>query len=235
MGLSSHSVVFTQPILSDLLDVAWLRYYDYSDAASVTTATGISQIDDQSGNAAHATQATGANQPAYTSAAQNGLNVGTFDGTNDVVYTAANLTATRPTTLYVVAKYSGAAGTTTNDIVQVGSGTFYLRKNATTDFWAAQNGANLPSAVVADNNWHVFTARYNTTNSYLMVDGAIVASGTTGTAEPTSQILYMGAGSTGGTTRPFNGQIGFVGYRTPTTDTTRDAIIAHLKSKWAIA
>lgn len=53
----------------------WL---DMTDAASVTVATGASQINDLSGNGNHATQATGSKQPVYTSG-----DYITFDGVDD--------------------------------------------------------------------------------------------------------------------------------------------------------
>jgi hypothetical protein len=55
----------------------WL---DAADSSTVTTVSGaVSQWNDKSGNARHATQATSANRrPAYTTAAQNNLNAITF-------------------------------------------------------------------------------------------------------------------------------------------------------------
>lgn len=44
------------------------RWYDASDTGSITIGTGVSQWNDLSGNAKHLTQATGGNQPGYTSA-----------------------------------------------------------------------------------------------------------------------------------------------------------------------
>lgn len=59
----------------------WL---DAADAASVTlNGSNVAQWNDKSGNAQHASQGTAANQPVYTTAAQNGKNVVTFDGVND--------------------------------------------------------------------------------------------------------------------------------------------------------
>jgi len=61
----------------------WL---DAADASTVTVSGGtVSQWNDKSGNARHATQSTVGNRPTYTSAALNGKNVLTFDGTNDTL------------------------------------------------------------------------------------------------------------------------------------------------------
>ena len=50
-------------------------WYDAADATSITQATGVSSWADKSGNGRTCSQATGANQPAYVLAGQNGKNV----------------------------------------------------------------------------------------------------------------------------------------------------------------
>jgi hypothetical protein len=66
---------------ADITTELWL---DASDASTITeTAGAMSQWNDKSGNARNATQATAANQPTTGALTQNGLNVISFDGTND--------------------------------------------------------------------------------------------------------------------------------------------------------
>jgi len=61
----------------------WL---DAADASTVTTVSGyVSQWNDKSGNARHASQATAAARPSYTTARLNGLNIVTFDGNSDTL------------------------------------------------------------------------------------------------------------------------------------------------------
>ena len=50
-------------------------WYDAADASTITQATGVSSWADKSGNGRTCSQATGANQPAYVLAGQNGKNV----------------------------------------------------------------------------------------------------------------------------------------------------------------
>lgn len=50
-------------------------WYDAADASTITQATGVSAWADKSGNGRTCSQATGAQQPAYVLAAQNGKNV----------------------------------------------------------------------------------------------------------------------------------------------------------------
>lgn len=64
-------------------------WYDVSQAAGVTTGTGgISSLNDLSGNGRHLTQATSTKRPALTAAGQNGLDVATFDGVDDMMSVA---------------------------------------------------------------------------------------------------------------------------------------------------
>lgn len=66
---------------ADTTTAIWL---DAADAGTVTLNAGeVSQWDDKSGNGRNATQATDANQPTYNNAAQNGLNVISFNGSTD--------------------------------------------------------------------------------------------------------------------------------------------------------
>ena len=74
---------------SPVLAMSPALWLDASDAGSVTIATGVSQINDKSGNGRHFTQGTGAAQPAYLSANKNGLNVLSFDGVDDTLMGAA--------------------------------------------------------------------------------------------------------------------------------------------------
>ena len=64
-------------------------WYDASTSSSITTQTGVSQWADLSGNARHLTQSTTNNQPAYGTVTLNGKPTITFDGTNDVLRSAA--------------------------------------------------------------------------------------------------------------------------------------------------
>lgn len=59
-------------------------WYDASDTATITSSLGsVSQWNDKSGNARHATQGIGSNQPVTGTRSINGLNVLDFEATND--------------------------------------------------------------------------------------------------------------------------------------------------------
>lgn len=58
-------------------------WIDPSDSTTVSLSTGVSQINDKSGNNRHATQSSGTSQPSLITAALNSKAVIRFDGSND--------------------------------------------------------------------------------------------------------------------------------------------------------
>lgn len=93
---------------SDLANLAaWFRL-----GVGITTATGVSQWDDQSGNGRHLKQGTGANQPALQ-----GDNTILFDGSAHYLKCDA-FTLNQPTTIYILFKQ---VSWTANDVVYDGN------------------------------------------------------------------------------------------------------------------
>lgn len=105
LGEFEFTTVWTPAQLSPAM------WFDADDASTITlNGSNVSQWDDKSGNGRNATQATAANQPAYTTAGLNGKNVVTFDGSDngDILTTNYNLSDTH--TIVLVSK----AGTQTS-------------------------------------------------------------------------------------------------------------------------
>jgi hypothetical protein len=69
-------------------------WYDAADSSTISTATGVSEWRDKSGNSYHLSQSVANNQPATGTRTVNGLNGLNFDGTNDA------LSLGSPTSLY---------------------------------------------------------------------------------------------------------------------------------------
>lgn len=214
------------------LSLTWTRYFDYSDASSVTlNGSTISQINDQSGNAGHATQGTAANQPTYTLAGQHGQNVGTFDG-GDILSTPT-FTQAQPMMVYVVVRISSLAAGAMSFFNGDSGNVFVVYKLATTHLWSMFSGSTVRSAAVAaDTNWHVLVARFEGASSYLMLDGTTIITGLSpGTAGLTADAINMGASTAAA--GQLIGQYGFAGMGLH-SDADRDAMVAHLKAKWGI-
>lgn len=95
-------------------------WFDFSDSSKVfdadtggsTPASGgaIGRIEDKSGNARNATQATANNRPTYQTNVQNGLAVARFDGSNDTLNTANFAMAANITWFAVAARDWSTAG-----------------------------------------------------------------------------------------------------------------------------
>jgi len=84
----------------------WL---DAADIATITESSGsVSQWDDKSGNGRNVTQGTGISQPTTNSVKQNGLNVLSFDGSNDFLSSANDALNFATIQLFIVAR-SGTA------------------------------------------------------------------------------------------------------------------------------
>lgn len=116
-------------------------WFDASDTATITSSAGlVSQWDDKSGNARHATQATSSLQPTTGSQTQNGLNVLSF--TNHKLQVSYTLNFNTVTVCAVALKAAAGAGSQTYSRV-VGA-------------WNTGDNA-------------VYTGEFNTTNGYLFI------------------------------------------------------------------
>jgi len=83
------------------------RWFDFSNSSSVTVSSGdISQINDLSGNAGHLSQSDNTKRPAYTASAQNGLNVGTFDGVDEFLQLASDFSLGTAHSVFIACKNS---------------------------------------------------------------------------------------------------------------------------------
>lgn len=192
-------------------------WYDFSDAATVTlNGSTVSQIDDKSGAGRHQSQGTAANQPAYTSGGQNGLNCATFDSTDYLQNATATPTTTQPYLVFVVAKR--ASGANNN---MCGGGTYIFG----TTVWNTYAGTTLASATAVDTLAHVFCAKSAGASSYLRLDGAQIASGNAGTTT-------FGSSTISSFSNSWIGTICEMLVCPEPTDTLRDNYIAALQTKW---
>jgi hypothetical protein len=158
----------------------WL---DAADASTVTTVSGaVSQWNDKSGNARHATQVTTASRPTVVANSLNQNSVIRLDATDDFMSLSNTFGLTSATTLYFFgvrrSSVAAAADTTTNRTFLLGlTGAYVIGAsnsssltNETTVFLAVDNspriGTNaasyLPGANVAE-IYHVYGTSVNNT------------------------------------------------------------------------
>jgi hypothetical protein len=126
--INPYSVLFTPNRLANL--ALWL---DAGDSGTVIlNGSDVSEWRDKSGNDRHASQATPSNQPAYTSAGQNGLNTITLDGSNDGLSLAADLSLGSAHSIFVVAKNNATITAATGGQLLLGGGSSYVYPSTTT-------------------------------------------------------------------------------------------------------
>src|SRR5688500_5791938 len=84
-------------------------WYDAQDVSTISTATGVSEWRDKSGNGRHVTQATGTAQPAYNQGRINARPAVTFDGGDALLNTSFGLTGSS-LTVFAVAVFTTNVG-----------------------------------------------------------------------------------------------------------------------------
>lgn len=216
---------------SSLPNVVW---FDPSDAASVTEVSGaVSQINDKGAGGIHLAQATSGNRPAYTSAAVNGLNAMTFDGTDDFISSSANLTLAQPLQYFVVVK---ATVVTTGQIVAYSTGTgspsLFLNGAGVMNCFA---GSSINSSTtLLTTATSVITLTVKGASSGFRLNGVATAGGgTSGSVAYAGVPFGLGKNLSGGVAY-FNGIICEVIACTEVSTTIRDQCEAYLIAKWGI-
>lgn len=217
-------------------DVSDLQFWFDADAITGLSDTDpVAQWDDESGNARHATQATGTAQPTYRTNVLNSLPVVRFDG-GDFLRYVTTISFAQPNTVFAVAKRTG---TGTRQYVfdggEGGAGTgerhllaLYNTNNA--QMWA---GAWLDGGA-SDTAWHLFRLHYNGGSSTFHRDGSSAASGNAGT-HAFENGINIGAGRTSGNPDKLDGDVAeiLVYSRTLTAQEISD-VEGYLTSKWGL-
>ena len=188
--------------------------------STVVDGVGVSQWDDQSGNGRHMIQGTGANQPLFKAAIQNGKPIVRFDGSNDsMAATIASLS--QPFTIFYVAKGSGGR--------VMGSAGGACRAGVSTSGPDGFAGSSLQGFTDMSLAFNVVTTLFNGASSVHRKNGAANVSGAIG-ANATGTTLNLG--TDGGGAQFFNGDLGaFLIYSGDKTSSFA-AIEAYLKGIW---
>jgi hypothetical protein len=212
-------------------------WFDASDSSTITIATGVSQLNDKSGNGRNATQATGANQPLVISNGLNNLNVIRFDGSNDslgyngtfFVGTAYSIHAvvTRRSSGTFIAPMAGVNATTLGNLA--------LSYDSNTTFRVGHFGVTTSSTTItgytnpAPDMWGV---AFDTTNGITTRRfGASV--GTTGSTSALTSYNDATLGRYG--SNYYNGDISEIVATTTTLSTdNRQKLEGYLAWKWGL-
>lgn len=214
---------------ANITTALWL---DADDASTITlNGSTVSQWRDKSGNAKHASQATLANQPAYTINGLNGKSVLTFDGSND--FLNANLSLSTGT-FVIVGKLA------------VNTGILYyplgFQSGATTGYFAGGTNQNQKSGLF--NGSVILTAPQTVSlNTPFIGAGGFSASGMlvsfNGNAPQTNLATFsmntLIIGTRGNFSFYFNGEICEVVFTNTTLSTAdRQRLEGYLAWKWGL-
>lgn len=215
-------------------DIAGPQAWYKADAgtSSVVDGTALSAWNDQSGNARHLTQATGANQPVYKAAIQNGKAVVRFDGSNDFM-DAATVNVAQPSTIFVVAKSTVAAaaghnfvdGTTARQSVyQHTSGVVAMYAGAA----EALSGTAWGTAA-----FHYVSSVFNGASSSMRVDG--VAQTLTPASPGTGALTGLRVGAFDAVTGPWQGDgAEILIYNSALSVGNQQSVEAYLAARWGL-
>ena len=231
------------------------RWYDASNAASITSSGGlVSQWNDISGNAGHLTQGTSAQQPTTGTTTQNGKNVlvcSLSQMTNTISITSNALTV-----FSVFRKSSGGNGNNT----YTRWASFWNSANTSTSDYGDTNGimayaattslgSGSPSVGLYRNNANITglaysygsyasAVRLNGTSGKVWYNSNTATGTTSGTALNSNRFTAFGSN----TQSPVNGD-GFLNgwvaeiiiYNAALSDGDCDSVLSYLKTKWSVS
>jgi hypothetical protein len=217
--------------------VLWL---DASDAATITETSGlVSQWNDKSGNAYHATQGTGARQPLTGTRSQNSLNVLDFDGGDQlnlpsglyglsagansafVVWATDNTSSNQR----LLGGYTGTNATRYGFMLNDPSaGSFTVRNYST--------GTNAAQTVTYDTNAHIGALRRSGTTLDNIYDGTV----STFTNATDYTMISMTIGAPPDLANPLNGMIAeIIVFNSSLSNADANTIMDYLVAKWGIS
>lgn len=193
----------------------WLKAND--GPGSTTNNTAISQWNDKSGGARHATQGTAGNQPVYNNNATNNINFNPVIDFTNTSYHNMSFSTSNPIlsngsgdfSVYIVCRYETAGGVTivghgssvNNESMNAGmESSGVARFHTYNDAWSPSASALVAGATV------LATYGHNSGTRKLIVDGTSM--GTDPVAfNLTSTYSRLGANHTSATSSNFNGQL----------------------------
>lgn len=224
-GGGSASAGFTPASIAGLS--LWL---DGNDAATITqTATKVSQWADKSTNLAHATQATGVNQPVYSATAINSKPGLVFNGTAWLQNLV--LAINQPGTVFVVESMTGGSiGVQEHMFDGTANRWAVISSDPSAGALQLYAGNTLSAPINLSATAGVVSAIFNGASSSVFLNGANSATGDAG-----SQSLagyYIGQG--GGATQEWFGNISeVIVYNSALSTVNRQTVEAYLKTKWS--
>lgn len=171
-------------------DIAGCRLWLKADALTLIDGAAVSSFTDFSGNANHATQGTGANQPVYKTSILNGKSVVRF-ATNDYL-TTPQVQMALSTFFVVYANRTGTNGSFHGGNGSAATGGSPLQRNTQVSPTDAGNISLSPDTL---NDQNLYAATYNYTADTYAVWLNGVANGTSAAAHTVNTALFVTIGA----------------------------------------
>ncbi len=206
--------------------VAW---YDANDSATITkSADRVSQWNDKSSQGNNLVQATGADQPLWVNAVQNGKPIIRFDGVSEHMEDLVTNTYTQPTTLFMVCSTPTENGG--NRAFFDGDSARNLLNLQSPNQYRIYAGASLIGGTLSA-GFKLFRAKFNGASSSLHINNSSILSGDAGTQGLEGIII----GALNGFTGPSNFdvcEVLFYDANVSAGDIT--SIESYLNTKWGL-
>lgn len=246
LGLSGYRLAsgpsFQPTLISGLelwLDASDLSTLYQSSGGSLATADGdpVGEWLDKSGNGRHAQQSSGTNKPALKVSIQNAKNVIRFDGSNDYLTLASNITAFTPRSLFAVWKkrttgvkfcllsYSPDAGGQQYTNLDYSDGNIYNKsENRTWTFSGNQTSFVTTSQIIASPG--------NYADGSFFINGSTVTTTDSGAGSGAGSKFNI-VGSRISANDFGDGDLAeLIYYSSALSSTNRDSIFTYLRYKW---
>ena len=205
-------------------------WYDAADATTITQGTGVSAWADKSGNGRTCSQATGANQPAYVLAGQNGKNVIDFaSATKNMITDGTAWALTLTNTMFWSFQFPNTAASAASwtlfdfDVVRqtvFGSTTSVFRVSST-----------LTGITPVSRRWYILSVQWNgAATAYRLNQSAGTTINPTGFASGAADQMYMGWNGGSTSIRGYIGEC--ITYDSTLTNTQTTTVNNYLAKKW---
>lgn len=213
--------------------VAW---YDFSAPTTLFTDTGrttavsadaqtIKGVTDKGSTGAHLSEAT--NGPTYKVAIQNGRSVARFDGSNDIL-TSAAITVAQPMTILIAGALASTAGATRR-FTDANTGRCIIGSSNVGPVWNLFAGSSQNTATTSDTSWHAHDVVINGAASNWRLDGTSIGTMNAG-ANSLSTTIFLGRDNAAQFDALDYGEL--LIYDSALSAGNRAALDTYLKSRW---
>lgn len=209
-------------------------WYDAELSSKTLSGSEVSQWNDLSSNARHATQGTSANRPVYSSM-DKWL---TFDGTNDFFSVSSSLIAggNANWTICAVVRPNTVSGSRTiyfqgNTVANQAPHCGFLNAAHSMGFYSS----TLSGGTVSSGTWYINSYRYNGSTREIFSNGVSVASGSYTSANGGTSNAFIGKHNEGGGANFLSGNLRtLIAFRSALSTDDREKVEGYLAHLWGL-